>query len=106
MSNNAITYAIECIKFMRENQKYIEIGIKKYKEKFDVSIKYINHILGCNIFVTNLEELEKIIDKLDFEDYMDVIEKIGILREDLIAIILEEKNPINARLNKYLEEER
>ena len=107
MTNYTTTeLTIQNIKYIKENEKYIEIGIKRYNSRFDISIKNINNILGCNILSTNIDELDKIISKLDSVDYIDVTEKISILVEDVSAIISEENDPITTRLNKYSEEER
>lgn len=105
MSSNTTRDTIEYIRYIRENKDYIEIGIKKYK-KFDVSITNINNLLGLNILSASLIELEKQLEELHGINYIDAVEKISILGENLSAIISEEKDPMLPKLNKAFEEER
>lgn len=99
-------HVIECIQYIKENKEYLQIGIIKYKENFNMSIAKITNILQCDILTTSLEKIINVIDSINGIDYMSVVEEISILREKLGSIVLEEKEPILPKLNKAFEEER
>ena len=113
--HNTIKLAIRNIQYIRENKKYIDIGIRKYKEgfNFDILISEINSELNLNILATGLEELGKRLEELEPIYYMDIVDKIGLLTENLSAVISEEINPMLPKFNKtekesesFFEEER
>lgn len=108
---NTTQKKLQCgyIKYILENKKYIEIGINKYNQKFDVSIKTINDLLDLNILSESLVKIEKKIEELEGIKYIWVTEEISSLGENLSSIVLEEKDPILPKLRAYereLDEER
>lgn len=94
MASNTTKYTMECVEYILENRKYIKIGIEKYKQKFDASIETINKLLGFNILSESLAKIEERIEELKSIDYIWVTEDISVLREELSAIVLEEKDPM------------
>lgn len=105
MKNTTID-TMSYVEYIRENKQYIKIGIQKYNQQFDIKIGQINNLLQCNILSTSLEQLQRKIDEMNGVDYIDIIDKISILGENISAIVSEEKNPMLPIMNKLFEEER